>query len=202
MSRIQKDDISHFMDYDIYLPTRTIYMGSQAYVDDGETGTDWLMAEKIIKSLHILDKKAPKGDSPINIVMNNLGGDVFHGMAIYDAIRNCKNHVTIEVYGYAMSMGAIILQAADERKMSENSGLMVHYGQFSMSDNARTVYNWVAQNKKMDKWMEDLFLAKINVAKPNYTRRTLKDRCTNDMIFDAKTALEFNLIDKIIGRND
>jgi ATP-dependent protease ClpP protease subunit len=109
MSRIKRDDITHFIDEDIYLPTRTLYMGSTGDNDGLENGVNYSMAERMIKGLHILDSSAT--EQPITIIMNNLGGDFVHGMAIYDAIKICRNHITIKVFGHAMSMGAIILQA-------------------------------------------------------------------------------------------
>ena len=157
----KKDDIDQFMDSDIYLPTRTIYMGSIAYDEDGESGTDYAMAERMIKALHILDSRAPNGDKPIVIIMNNVGGDIFHGMAIFDAIANCKNHVRIKAYGHAMSMGSIILQAADSRVMSKNSKVMIHYGTNGVGGHAKTTYKWTDEIKKFDKFMEELFLEKM-----------------------------------------
>jgi hypothetical protein len=44
--RFRKDDVDQFMDNDIYLPTRTVYMGSQSESEGQESGVDFLMAEK------------------------------------------------------------------------------------------------------------------------------------------------------------
>jgi len=137
MSRMRRDDIMYFMDEGLYIPTRTIYIGSTSIEEGEESGVDYLMAEKAIKALHILDSSA--AEQPITIILNNPGGDVVHGLAIYDAIRHCRNHVTIKVYGHAMSMGAIILQAADERLMSENSVMMLHYGTNSVDGHTKNV---------------------------------------------------------------
>ena len=86
-------EIEFFFDYGIDVKTKTLYMGSEGYgADDGETGTDFAMAEKVIKGLHVLDSMTQQG---ITIIMNNLGGDFYHGLAIYDAIKACKNQVKI-----------------------------------------------------------------------------------------------------------
>jgi hypothetical protein len=64
-------------------------MGSEDVdMEMGESGTDAAMAERAIKNLHILDNASSE---PITIITNNLGGSVFHGMAIYDAIKKYKN---------------------------------------------------------------------------------------------------------------
>lgn len=226
--KFKKDDVDQFMDNDIYLPTRTIYMGSISAYDNGEeSGVDHLMAERMIKCLHILDTydaEARRGEKPITIIMNNVGGDVIHGMAIYDAIANCKNHVTIKVYGHAMSMGSIILQAADKRIMSENSRIMIHYGNLGLDGHAKTAYQWANSAKDYDQWMENLFSQKIedrSLKLCTYLKMTgrhheipsgnaknkkilidqkrLNEMLNFDTIIYAKTALKLNLIDEIEG---
>jgi len=228
--KFKKDDIDQFMDNDIYIPTRTIYMGSVFATEDGESGTDHAMAESVIKALHILDNQddhSRKGNRPINIIMNNIGGDEYHGMAIFDAIQNCKNHITIRVHGHAMSMGSIILQAADERVMTRNSRIMIHYGTFGIYDHSKISYKWTDEGKKFDIMMEDLFLDKIGdrkislehyltligrqeeIPKGNakkkmveIDRERLRRMLDYDTFIDAETALQLNLIDKIEGEED
>lgn len=228
--KFKKDDIDQFMDNDIYIPTRTIYMGSVFLTEEGESGTDHAMAESVIKALHILDNQcveSRKGKRPINIIMNNIGGDEYHGMAIFDAIQNCKNHITIRVHGHAMSMGSIILQAADERVMTKNSRIMIHYGTFGIYDHSKISYKWTDEGKKFDLMMEDLFLDKIGDRKLslekyltligrqeeipsgnaknkkiNIDRERLRRMLDYDTFIDAETALELNLIDKIEGEED
>lgn len=197
--RMNRDDIDKLFDYDIYLPSRMLYIGSATIEDGEESGTDAHMAAKAIKGLHILDSLAPAGDKPITVIMNNPGGEVSDGFAIYDAIRNCNNFVTIIVYGKVWSMGGIILQAADKRIMSKNSSFMMHYGSFSMSANAQDVYKWVEDNKRLDKRMEDLFLEKMKEKNPKITRRQLKEMLKTDCIFDAKETVELGLAHAVLG---
>ena len=198
--KINRDDVDKLYDYDLHIPSRTLYMGSVTVdVDQGESGTDAHMAERLMKGLHILDNAAPSGDQPITIIMNNPGGDEYDGFAIYDAIKACKNHVTIIVYGKAMSMGGIILQAADKRIMSPNSRFMMHYGQFGISANAKDVYQWVEDNKKIDTLMEDIFLEKMVVKTPNMTRKKLQEMLKADFIVDAAEAVEMGFADEILG---
>lgn len=199
MARLNKESIDRFYDYDIYPETRTIYMGSISHDDDNEeSGTDYAMAERAIKGLHILDTTAPNGDKPITIIMNNLGGDPVHGMGIFDAIKACKNHVTIIVYGHAMSMGSVILQAADKRIMAPNARMMIHYGSMSVSGHAKTVYRSVEENKKMDKTMEEIYLEKIKKINPSFSQQQIKKLCDFDTYMSAQEALELGLIDEIL----
>lgn len=199
MGRINKESIDRFYDYDIYPETRTIYMGSiDNDIEYGESGTDGALAERMVKGLHVLDSSAKEGDKPITVLMNNPGGDVYHGMAIYDAIKTCKNHITIVVYGHAMSMGSLILQAADKRVMSPNSKIMIHYGYFGINDVPKSVQNWAEESKKINKWMEQTYLAKIKEKHPTFSLKKVQEMCNFDTIISAKDALELGLIDEIL----
>jgi ATP-dependent Clp endopeptidase proteolytic subunit ClpP len=201
MKKSLKDDIDHFFGNDMYVPTRTIYMGSAQYsIENGESGVDGAMAERFIKALHILEADAPDGDKPITVIMNNPGGDFYHGVAIYDAIMACKNDVIIKVFGHAMSMGSLILQAADERIMAPNAKMMIHYGSpgVPVDGNSKTLYNWVDENKKMDKWMESVYLEKLQEKNPEFAKAEIKKMCQFDTFISAREAVNLGLADKIL----
>ena len=195
MARINRDDVDKLYDYDLYIPSRTIYMGStEVDLDGNESGTDPVMAERVIKALHLLDQK----DEPITIIMQNPGGDWYAGMAIYDAIKACKSHVTIKVFGLAMSMGAVILQAADERVMAPNSRCMIHYGYMGFDGHSKTFDKWAEENKKFNTCMEDILLEKINEVNPNYDLKQLKELLNHDTFFSAEEAISIGLADKVL----
>jgi ATP-dependent Clp endopeptidase proteolytic subunit ClpP len=194
--RINRDFIDQFHDYGLYIPKRTIYVGSESAGDGEESGTDTMMAERLIKNINILEAMS---DDPITILMNNLGGEVYHGLAIYDAIRACKSNVTIVVIGQASSMGSIILQAADERIMSENSVQMIHYGTLGVEGHAKTTYKHAEENKRIDKWMEKMYLQKIQEKQPLYTIARLQRLLDHDTFLTAQQSVELGLADKILG---
>lgn len=195
MARVTKDEIDKFFDYDVSVSTRTIYMGSVSIDEDGnDSGVDAKMSERVLKALHLMDQS--EGD--ITIIMNNPGGDWGHGMAIFDAIRERRNHITIKVYGYVMSMGSIILQAADERVLSKNASFMMHYGYNGASfDHALTNARWAEDHKKTYKLMEDIYLEKIKERHPRFTRKKVKDLLSFDTILTAKETVDLGLADKV-----
>lgn len=200
MGRMNRDDIDKFHDYGIYIPHRTIYMGSEGSdANENENGVDFLMAERIVKNLHILDMQSQE---PITIIMNNPGGCVSNGMAIYDAIKSCRSHVSIKVFGCAMSMGAIILQAADERIMAPSAKFMFHYGYISLEGHVKNAEKWIEDSKKDDKWMEKMFLELINKKQPQFSMGRLKEMLKFDTILSAKECVDMNLADKVLGEGE
>lgn len=184
-----RDELELFHLYDIHVPTRHIYMGP-------ETNED--MIERLTKNIHLLESISP---DPIVIKMNNIGGDVENGMAAYDIIRNSTCYITIVVVGNAMSMGSIILQAADKRLMYENAKIMIHYGTLALSDHSKNVEKWVESSKKDDLRVEELFYSKISVKNEDITMKKVKKMLEFDTILSAKEALELNLVDEIIKKD-
>jgi ATP-dependent protease ClpP protease subunit len=60
-------------------------------------------------------------DTPVNLRINCIGGDVFDGMAMYNIIKKREAKTTAYIEGIAASMGSVIALAADEVVMAENS---------------------------------------------------------------------------------
>jgi ATP-dependent Clp protease protease subunit len=150
------------------------------------------MSERLIKALYLLQQKP---EEPIRIILNSFGGCWYNGMAIYDAIRSCPAHVTIEVFGAAMSMGSIILQAADERVIHPNATIMVHDGyETRVGDIPKTFENWADYSKVTRRKMYEIY-----AEKSGKTVQFWEKRCQADFILSATQAKELKLVDKIVG---
>lgn len=199
MARVTKDDLDRFMEHSVHLSTKTIYMGSE-HVDvegDAESGTDASMAARMIKAIHHLDSSTDSS-IPLTIIMNNVGGNEYHGMAIYDAIKACKSKTIIKVFGHAMSMGSIILQAADERIMAPNARVMIHYGSWGVCDHPKVTYKWAAEGKKFDRWMMNVYMDKIKEKNPEFSKKKLDKMLDFDTFLDADQAVELGLADAVL----
>ena len=179
------DAMTRWFDYSVDMRTRTIYMGSQ---------TDEEMAEFFLKAMHMLSHNV----EPIFIIMNNEGGDEYHGLAIYDAILTSKAHVTVTVYGHAMSMGSWILQAADERVLSPNATVMLHDGFWGIVDRAKYVKRNVEEGNRLERVMETTYLKKINQVKPRFTRAQLRKLLDDETFYSAAEAVAMGLADRIL----
>ena len=67
--------------------------------------------------------------SPITVTFNSPGGSVLDGLALFDFFRQLRkdgHHLTTVAIGRAASMGAVLLQAGDERLVGQNAFLLVH----------------------------------------------------------------------------
>jgi len=190
--KIVKESIDRYFDYDLHIETRTIYIG-----DSEDNGVGPLMAERVIKAFTLFNMTP---DKPVRIILNTLGGSVWHGYAIYDAIKASPCHVTIEVMGSAMSMGSIILQAADERIMHPNAIFMIHDGSetYEEKTHVRDIERWAEYSKKIDRpRMYQIFAEKSGKPAHYWEKKSV-----NDYILTAEQVVEEGLADKVFGQEE
>ena len=63
----------------------------------------------------------------IHLRINSPGGDVFDGLAMFNALREHPARIVTHVDGLAASMASVIALAGDEVHMAENAFLMIHH---------------------------------------------------------------------------
>lgn len=181
------------LDYYDYLRMRSLDHGTIILSQDvTETAAD-----EILLALHELERRSHKD---LFIIINSAGGEVFAGLAIYDALMNFKRHggkIVTQAQGYAASMGAIILQAGDERRIARNSKLLIHevseftYGNKTASDVQDERNELVKVNRQLAS-----ILAKRS---GNSLTRVLGMIKKKDYWMTAEEALKLNFVDKIIA---
>jgi ATP-dependent Clp protease protease subunit len=188
MTKVIKEGIDRFFDYGLHAETRTIYIGD---VDDGEIGS--VTAKNAIKAIHILQSLSP--EKPVDIVLNSFGGCWYNGMAIYDAIRACACQVTVTVIGCAMSMGSVVMQAADHRVIHPNATMMIHDGYNSIGDASPiTFQNWAEFSKVNQQRMYRIYSERSGKPASYW-----KMKCASDSILTAAEAVEVGLADSIFS---
>lgn len=77
-----------------------------------------------------------KNVQQINVYVNSYGGEVGEGLAIYNALKRHKAHVTTYCDGMACSIASVIFMAGDERIMANPSMLMIHDAWTGVEGNA------------------------------------------------------------------
>lgn len=151
-------------------------------------------ATEIIIQLRHLDRT--NGD--IKLFINSPGGSVTDGMAIVDAIKNCKNDVSTICTGIAASMGAFILSCGTKGKrfITPLSEVMIHqpFGgtQGQATDILITAEHIKKTKDKINKILSENTGKSINVI--------VKD-CERDYFMDANKAIEYGICDSIYDKN-
>lgn len=85
-----------------------------------EIGVWGITAKDFVKELSAVEA------DEIKLRINSPGGDVFDGVAIYNALRMHSAPVSVQVDGLAASAASFIAQAGDEVVMLRGSELMIH----------------------------------------------------------------------------
>jgi len=187
VSDYTRDDVDQFFEFDLHVPSRTIHMGGEC---------DEEQAAFFLKAMHLLHAK--NSQAPINIIMNNPGGDEYHGLASYDAIASSPCHVTVTVFGHAMSMGSWILQAADERVMAPRSSMMIHYGTWGWEDHVKYVRVANKEMERLNQLMESDYLRRMQEVAPAASIRRLKKMLEDEVYLTPSEAIELGLAAKIL----
>jgi ATP-dependent Clp protease protease subunit len=117
------------------------------------------------------------GAKPVVARINSPGGDVFDGMAIYNALKGHAAGVTVRVDGLAASAASIIAMAG-ESTMAHTSQMMVH------NSWALTIGN-KADMRKMADVMDKIDGQMAGV----YAAKTGKDVADMQALMDAETWL-------------
>lgn len=197
MRAFDNEDIDAYFGTGVSLPSNSLYMGSIDVVgkSDEESGTDFRMAERVLKGLDVLQNNSTE---PITIYMNNVGGDEYHGLAIYDAIQTCRNKVIIKVFGQASSMGSIILQAASKRILAPHSVVMVHMGDLSASIDQRDIEAHTKEWKRINELVYDIYLSRMREKNSRYSINQLRDLLSTDRHLSPQEAVELGLADEVL----
>lgn len=198
MANYIKEDIDRWFDYSYLSSKRMIHVGShdaEMESGEGESGTDCQMSEFFLKAITHLNRISKQ---PIVVHMNNLGGDWYHGMSMYDAIRASTAHVYGICWGYAMSMGSIIIQACDSRIIAPNCTLMIHDGTEKLSGTCKSVEAWAKFATKLRQQMYEIYFSRMKSAKPRITIKKIEELCSHDTIFTAEEAVNQGLADWVL----
>ncbi len=153
------------------------------------------VAHKVINALLALEAKAPGKD--IHFYINSPGGEVNSGFAIFDTIRFISSKVNVITAGLCASIATVINVGADKgnRYSLPNSKFLIHqplingHVQGQASDLEITAREIMKTREKINQ-----LLAK----ECGQTIDKVAEDTNRDYWMDAKEALEYGLIDKIV----
>jgi len=131
-------------------------------------------------------------DTPINLHINCIGGDVFEGMAIYNVLKKRTAKTTIYIEGIAASMGSVIALAGDEVIMAENSLFMIHNAWGGAMGEANEMRKTAALLEKISGEIADIYTKKTRLP---YDK--VKDMMDEETWLSAEEAFNFGFVDSI-----
>ena len=148
-----------------------------------------------------LRELASESTKPITVYINTAGGNVTDGLAIHDAIAHVAAQgieVSVIVQGMAYSMGSVVLQAASpgKRLSFPHSWIMIHEPAKWAGWQSTTA---AAQHLDRLKQMQSQIYRILSARSGKPLRQIIRDTKRMDFYLDATKALEYGLVDKILG---
>jgi len=186
----RKDDLEMFHEHGIYVAKRHLVLMGEI---------DEQSVKQVCINLTMLELN---GTGPITLLLNTPGGSVYDGLALYDTIKACDNEVSIIAAGHIMSMGMVILQAADRRILTPNCRIMMHHGGTGYDGNSADFEAAAADTKALRLRTNKILLKKIEEKKPNYTAQQLNQMLLVDTYMWPEKAVAMGLADEVMGEED
>jgi ATP-dependent protease ClpP protease subunit len=131
----------------------------------------------------------------LDVHLNSPGGDIFDGLAIYQALKDHKARVTIRVDGLAASIASVIMMAADRIIMAPKASVMIHDGWSVGCGNAAELHKLA---DLLDKQSE--IIASVYADRSGQPADFWRDRMRDETWYNADEALAAGLVDEIEGQ--
>lgn len=130
----------------------------------------------------------------IDIRINSNGGDVFSGIAIYNAIRQSKADIRLYVDGVAASMASVIALCGRPVEMSQYARLMLHSVSGGCYGNKQEMARCIAEIESLEDSLGEMYAKRMGIGKEEVKARYFDG---TDHWLTAQEALQMGLIDGI-----
>lgn len=152
---------------------------------DSETSAKFF-AEKL--------EEIPEGEA-IELHINSNGGSVKEGVAIYNLLKQKQNTKVGIVDGVAHSVAFLILQACETRKMCLGTTALIHNMWMYCHGNATQLRKYADDLDDMMEANRQVFMERATISEEE-----LKDLMEKETYLTPDKALEYGLIDEIMGK--
>lgn len=155
-------------------------VGDGASVDSG----------RVVSELLMLGREYKK----IAVRINSTGGDVFSGIAIYNALKASTSDITIYVDGVAASIAAIIALCGKPLYMSPYAKLMLHSVKGGTFGNASALRKTADMIDSLEESLAEMIAGRCGMTKEEVLARYFDEK---DHWLSAQEAADMKLIDGI-----
>jgi ATP-dependent Clp protease, protease subunit len=177
--------------YDIFsllLKERVIILG---------TAIEASVANLVIAQMLFLNREDP--ERPIQMYVNSPGGEVYSGMAIYDAMQQLQAPVSTTAVGLTASFGSIVLTAGTHgmRYALPNATIHMHQPHGGAQGQASDLVIHANEYQRLKDRLNGIF-----VQHTGQPRDVIERDLDRDFFLDAKQAVEYGLIDAVLAQKD
>jgi len=173
--------------YDIYsllLKERIVFVG---------TGINDQVANLVVAQLLFLDREDP--DRRIQMYINSPGGQVYSGLAIYDAMQQISAPISTVAVGLAASFGTVLLTGGRKgmRYALPNSTIHMHQPLSGTQGQITEMLIAVNEGLRLRTLLNNIF-----VRHTGQELATIERDLERDVYKSAQEAVEYGLVDAIM----
>ncbi len=175
--------------YDIYsrlLKDRIVFLGTP--INDA-------VASSVVAQMLFLESEDHEKD--INLYINSPGGVISAGMAIYDTMQFVRCDVAVTCVGMAASMGAVLLAAGTKGKrfLLPHARVMIHQPLGGVRGQASDIEIEAQEIMRLKEQLNQILAEHTG-----QTPEQIQIDSDRNKWMDAKEALDYGLVDKIMER--
>jgi ATP-dependent Clp protease protease subunit len=151
---------------------------------------------KFIYDINEKDKnKAKDKREPIKLLMNSLGGEVYDGLAIVDAIETSNTPVYTVGFGAIMSMALVVYVAGEHRIAGKNTTFMYHETAYDTEGKIKFHKQELKEAERTDSMCDKYILDKTKLS-----QQQLSDmrNTQGDWYFDTRLAKQYGIVHEIL----
>lgn len=177
--------------YDIYsllLKERLVILGSEVNSQ---------LANLIVAQLLFLNREDP--DRPIQMYVHSPGGEVYAGLAIYDAMQAISAPVSTTAVGVTASFGTVVLVAGEPgmRYALPNSTVHMHQPLGGAQGQATDIVIRANEIQRLKDRLLDIF-----VRHTGQPRDIIERDSDRDIYLSAQQAVEYGMVDAVLQPTD
>lgn len=143
------------------------------------------------------DLKALGDISELVVNLATIGGDFDNGLSIYNILKQHPAFVTMNVMGYALSMGSHIMLAGDKINIVQNGLVMMHRVQTWSFGDAGQLRKDAAIAEKHEAAVRPLYAVRMGISE-----QEVQQLLVDETWYTANEALAAGLVDAIIDPID
>lgn len=135
----------------------------------------------------------------IDVRINSLGGEVYAGLAIFNALRESEANIHIYVDGVAASMAAVIALCGRPLHMSRYSRLMLHSVSGGVCGTSQSIRAYADQIDSLTNTLADIVAERAGMTSDEVKNRWFDG---SDHWMSAQEAVDLKLADDVYDMKD
>lgn len=136
-------------------------------------------------------------DTPVDVVINSPGGDMFEGLAIYNLFREHKAPVNMKVIGVAASAASVIAMAGDTVEIARAGFFMIHNSWVLAAGNRHDL-------REVSDWLEpfDDVMADIYAVRTGLDKKAVSKLMDSESWIGGQSAVDDGFADSLLTSDD